>query len=127
MKENITSEIKEIFSQSKTWLELQVEYTKLTAAEKFTIMTSTFVLGAICMLLGMVVVFLLSFSLVDVFKLIMSPALAYLTVSGILIVLIVLIYIFRRPMLFNPIARYMTRLLLASAQEHRKSINSQSK
>lgn len=113
MKDNLMQEIREIFTQSKTWVELQVEYAKLTAAEKVTIMTSTAVLGAVCMLIGMVIVFLLSFSLVDLFKLFMAPALAYLSVSGILALLIVLLYVCRRPLIFNPIARYMTRLLLS--------------
>lgn len=113
MKESLTQEIRDIFSQSRKWVELQVEYTKLTAAEKVTIMTSAFVVSAICMLLGMVVVILLSMSLTDVFKMFMVPALAYLTVSGILVLLIILIYIFRRALIYNPIARYMTRLLLA--------------
>ncbi len=114
MKESLTNEIKEIFTQSRTWVEIQVEYAKLTAAEKFTLMTSTFVVGSICMLLGMVVIILLSFALTDVFKLIMAPALAYLTVSGILILLIILIYVFRQALIYNPIARYMTRLLLGA-------------
>ncbi|MBD5306667.1 MAG: phage holin family protein [Bacteroides sp.] len=116
MKQTITQEIREIFRESKTWVELQIEFTKLTAAEKFTLLTSTFVVGAICMMLGMVVVFLLSFSLVDLFKMMMAPALAYLTVSGILILLIALIYLFRRVIIFNPIAKYITRLLLSPGQ-----------
>lgn len=112
MKESLTQEIRDIFSQSRRWVELQVEYTRLTATEKVIIMTSAFVVSAICMLLGMVVVILLSMSLTDVFKMFMVPALAYLTVSGILVLLIITIYIFRRALIYNPIARYMTRLLL---------------
>ncbi len=113
MKESLTQEIRDIFSQSRRWVELQVEYTKLTATEKVIIMTSAFVVSAICMLLGMVVIILLSMSLTDVFKMFMAPALAYLTVSGILVLLIIMIYIFRKALIYNPIARYMTRLLLA--------------
>lgn len=119
MKESLTKEIGEIFTQSRRWAELQIEYTKLTAAEKATIMTSTFVVGAICGLLGMVVVILLSLSLTDLFKMIMAPALAYLTVSGILILLIILLYVFRQPVIYNPIARYMTRLLLTGSNTHK--------
>lgn len=119
MKESFTRELGEIFSQGRRWAELQVEYTKLTAAEKVTIMTSTFVVGAICMLMGMVVVILLSLSLTDVFKMIMAPALAYLTVSGILILLIILIYVFRGPLIYNPMARYMTRLLLSTGNNNK--------
>lgn len=120
MKESITTEVHRIFTQSRNWLELQVEYTKLTTAEKATIMTSTFVLGAVCLLLGMVVMILLSLALADVFKMFMAPALAYLSVSGVLVILIVLLYIFRRVTLYNPIARYMTRLLLGGGNAAQK-------
>lgn len=114
MKESITQQLGEIIRQSKTWLELQVEFTKLTVAEKITVLTSACVVGAICGLLGVVAIFMLSFSLTDVFKLFLSPALAYLCVAGILSILILVIYIFRRPLVYNQIARYMTRLLLSS-------------
>lgn len=115
MKESFTQEVRQIFDQSRTWVELQIEFAKLTAAEKVTIMTSACVVGAICGLLAVVVIILLSLALVDVFRLIMAPALAYLSVCGVLLVLIILIYAFRRILVYNPIARYMTRLLLSSA------------
>lgn len=114
MKDNITNEIKEIFIQSRNWLELQVEYTKLTAAEKATLLTATSAVGAICMMLGQIAVFLLSFALVDLFKMMMVPALAYLATAGIILICTYLIFVFRRPLIFNPIARYMTRLLLSA-------------
>ncbi|MDE7382240.1 MAG: phage holin family protein [Muribaculaceae bacterium] len=110
MKDNLIDHIKEIFRQSQIWLKLEVEYVRLTAAEKFTVLLSTLILGAICLLIFMVAVILLSFALVDVFKIFLTPALAYLSVAGVLIILIGLILIFRKPLLFNPIAKFITKL-----------------
>lgn len=112
MKENLTDQIKGIFNNGVRWIQLEIQYAKLTATEKMTVLMTTLVLGAICLLLGMVILILLSFALVDTFKLIMNPALAYLTVGGILVLLIALIILLRRPLLENPISRLLSKLIL---------------
>lgn len=110
MKNNLLNEIKDIFTQSQTWVKLEIEYIKLTAAEKFTILLSTLIIGAVCLLLGMVVMILLSFALVDVFKMFLDPWLAFLSVAGIVILLILAVYLFRKPLLLNPLAKFITKL-----------------
>lgn len=112
MKESISDQLKSMYENGISWIKLEVEYARLTAAEKITVLLSTLILGAICFLLGMVVLILLSFSLVDVFKEFMSPALACLTVSAILVFLILLVFIFRAPLLENPISRLISKLIL---------------
>lgn len=112
MKDKLTGEIKDLFSQGRDWVKLEIEYAKLTLAEKFTILLSTLIIGAVCLLMGMVVLILLALSLVELFKMIMVPALAYLTVGGIICLLILMLYIFRNSILLNPISRFITRLFI---------------
>ena len=112
MKESITDQINNLYKSGLSWLKLEVEYAKLTAVEKATVLLSTLVLGAVCLLLGIVIVILLSFSLADVFKGFLSPWLAYLCVSGILLLMIVMVFLLRRPLLENPISRLISRLFL---------------
>lgn len=112
MKEKLTDELKDILAQGRDWVKLEVEYAKLTVAEKFTVLLSAMIIGAICLLMGMVVLILLSLSLVELFKMMMIPALAYLAVSGIICLLILILYLLRNPLLLNPIARFITRLLI---------------
>ncbi len=112
MKEKLTDEFKDILVQGKDWVKLEVEYAKLTVAEKFTVLLSSMIIGAICLLMGMVVLILLSLSLVELFKMMMAPALAYLAVGGIICLLILIFYLLRNPLLLNPIARFITRLLI---------------
>lgn len=112
MKENITDQIRNIYDNGRQWLKLEIEYAKLTATEKISILLSTLILGAICILLGMVILILFSFSLVDLFKTFLSPVLAYLSVGGILILLMALIVILRRPLLENPVSRLISKLIL---------------
>lgn len=112
MKDKFIDEIKDIFTQSRRWLQCEAEYIKLTAAEKFTILLSTLIIGAIVLALVLFALGLMSFALVDVFRLIMSPALAFLSTAGCVLVLALVLFLLRKPLLFNPIARFITRLLL---------------
>ena len=110
MKMNMLDEIRSIFDQSKTWLRLELEYAKLTVAEKLTLLMSSLILGFVCLLLGVVVLIMLAFSLSEAFRLIMNPALAYLATAGAICVLLALLYLLRKPILLNPIARLITRV-----------------
>ena len=110
MKINLLEEIRSIFDQSKTWLRLELEYAKLTIAEKLTLLMSTLIIGFVCLLLGVVVLIMLAFSLAETFRLIMDPALAYLSTAGVICLLLILLYLLRKPLLLNPIARLITRV-----------------
>lgn len=112
MKENLNTQIKDILTQGKTWVKLEIEYAKLTLAEKLTMLISALIIGAVCLLLGIVVLLMLAFALVEVFKTFMHPGLAYLSVGGIVCVFIILFYLLRKPILLNPIARLITRLFI---------------
>lgn len=112
MNDNLTDQLKDIYATGKKWLKLEIEYAKLTAVEKFTVFLTTLILGAVCMFLAMVVLILLSFALVDVFKSFMAPWASFLTVSGIWLLLIALVWVLRAPLLETPIARLISKLIL---------------
>lgn len=112
MKTNIIEEIKSLFEQSKSWARLELEYLKLTLAEKVTILMSALILGFVCLLMAVVVLIMLAFSLAELFKDIMCPALAYLSTAGSILVLLLLLFAARKPLLLNPLARLMTRVIL---------------
>lgn len=113
MKDNkILNDIKDIIANSKEWAQLQLEYTKLTAAEKFTILGGAIVVGAICMLIGVVILFVVAVCLIDIFKMIMLPVLACLAAIGILLLLMAGILVFKKPLILDPIAKFLTKLFL---------------
>ena len=118
MKTKITDEIKELLSQSVNWAKLEVEYFKLTAAEKIIIILSTLIVGGICMVLLLPLFMMLLMALAGVFKLFLSPPLAYLAVSGIVAIMILLIFIFRKQLVITPVAKFITRLFLE--KDHQK-------
>lgn len=110
MKKNIIEEIRTIFEQSKSWIELEVEYAKLTLAEKITVLMSSLIIGFVCLLLGMVLLIMLALSLAELWKMMMCPSLAYLATAGVVLLLLILLYVCRRPLLMNPIARLITKV-----------------
>lgn len=112
MKEKFSDSLKSIYDNGIQWVKLEIEYAKLTAAEKITVLLTTLIFGAVCMLLGMVILILLAFSLVDVLQTFLSPALAFLCGAGILVVLILILFLLRRPLLENPISRLISKLIL---------------
>lgn len=117
MKFKFIDDIRDIVEQSKTWAKLELEYAKLTVAEKATVLMTSLILIFVCLLLGMVVLILLALSLSELFMLLMSPALAYLSVAGIICLLLVLLFVCRKPLLLNPLARMFTKVIFENKKD----------
>ncbi|MCH5224144.1 MAG: phage holin family protein [Muribaculaceae bacterium] len=112
MKTKLTDEIKELLSQSVNWAKLEVEYLKLTAAEKIIILVSMMVIGAIFLILLLPVVLMFLFALAQVFIDFMPVALAYVCVGGIVLLLLGLLVVFKKPLVINPVAKFISKVLL---------------
>lgn len=105
--------MKSVVSELKNWLSVEVEYLKLTAAEKLSVLLSSLVLVIALFILGMVALIVLAFALVDLFSLFMPHALACVSTSGILLLILGLLYLLRNPLVVNPITRLITKLFLS--------------
>lgn len=101
-----------VVADLKEWLTMEIEYLKLTAAEKVSILLSTLILVIVLFIVFMVVLIVLAFALVDLFSLMMPHALACVTVGGILLLLIGGIYLLRNSLVVNPITKLITKLFL---------------
>lgn len=112
MKDKISADIKEVFESGKNWALYEIEYAKLTAAEKITILGTAIALIAVIMLMMLPVMVMLSFVIAEAFRLFLTPALAYLCVAGIWIIVVLIIFLFRKQLISDPIAKFITRLLL---------------
>lgn len=108
---NIVDEVRGLFDQSKAWLKLEIEYAKLTVAEKLTVLLGAMFIGLVSMMLGLVILVLFICAVIEAFKLIMTPALAYVSTAGIIIVFLAVLFLLRKPLILNPIARLITQLL----------------
>lgn len=104
--------MKSAVGELKQWLTIEMEYLKMTAAEKASVLLSSLILVIVLFIVGMVVLIVFAFALVDLFNLFMPHALACVTVGGILLLLIGLLYLLRIPLVVNPITRLITKLFL---------------
>lgn len=120
MKPKLTDEIKELLAQSVNWAKLEIEYLKLTAAEKVIILVSMFVIGVVVLLLLLPALLMFLFALAQVFIGFLPVALAYVCVGGIVILLLGFLVLFRKQLVINPVAKFISKVLL-DHQENKKS------
>ena len=112
MKPKITDDIKELITQSVNWAKLEVEYLKLTAAEKIIIILSMSVIGVVILLFLLPAILMFLFALAQVFIGFMPVAVAYVTVGGIVLLFLGVLVLFRKPLVFNPVAKFISKVLL---------------
>ena len=103
----------DLWAELKKYLTLQIDYAKLTAVEKLVVLLSAIAMVAVMLILGACVLFYLSFAVVFM----LSDAIgstwgAYLIVSGIFLVLMLVVYALRQKLILDPVSRFLTRLFL---------------
>lgn len=109
---SLLDQIKTIIARSKDWAALELEYAKLTAAEKITLLAGAAVTGMVCLMLGITALLLFGISLAFLFQEIMCTALAFLASGMVIIAVMVIVYFLREKIIMNPIAKIITKILL---------------
>lgn len=117
MKPKITDDIKEMFSQSINWAKLEIEYLKLTAIEKLIIIVSMMVIGIVVLLLLLPAILMFLFALAQVFIDFMPVAVAYVCIGGIVLLLLGILVIFRKALVINPVAKFISKVLLDTPEK----------
>lgn len=111
------SELKILKKLGKEAIDVRTDLAKLGLAEKVT----GFLSRAVLILTGLVtiwfVMLLLAVVLAQFLSEVMPSGFAYLIAAGMFVVLWVLLYLLRRPLLYNPICRTLTRMLFESKAE----------
>ena len=109
---NIES-IDKLLLEFKKYLELQKEFVKLDATEKMTVILSAILIVTVLLLLGSIVLLFLTFALAyylgDVLG---SLSLGFGLISAFILLLTVIFYLNRNRMVIQPMARFMTKLIL---------------
>lgn len=111
---NIES-IGKLLLEFKKYLELQKEFVKLDATEKMTVILSAILIVTVLLLLGSIVLLFLTFALAyylgDVLG---SLSLGFGLISAFILLLTVIFYLNRNRMVIQPMARFMTKLILTT-------------
>lgn len=105
--------LQDLLAECKKYVELQKDYLKLDLVEKLTILLSTLILILILIILGMMALFYLSFTLAYILEPIVGGLTAsYALISGVIILLALLSYLFRKQLIIQPMVNFISHLFL---------------
>lgn len=105
--------IQQLFAEFKKFLVLRKEYTKLELTEKLTILLSTLIMILVLTILGMVALFYLLFALAYILEpLVGGLMVSFGIIAGINVLLIAIIYFFRRQLIISPMVNFLANLFL---------------
>lgn len=115
--DNNIQNVRQLVRELKAYVEMQKEYTKLELTEKFTILFSTLIFAIVLILLGLVVLFYLSFS----FAYLLAPYVgglpaSYAIIAGVVLLFVIAVIIFRKNLIINPMANFIANLFLNNSK-----------
>ena len=111
----IDNEYKQLWQQVKNHISLQLQYSKLTLAEKLTLLASRLILVMIAIMLGASVMLILSGALIVALAPVVGETwIACLIVAAIYLVLLLLVFAYRQSLIIDPVTRFITKLLLGN-------------
>ncbi len=98
---------------------LYLENAKITTAEKLTMFCTAATVGVICLVLALFALAFVTVALIELLALAIPVWASYLIFAGIYAVMILTLILLREPLIMNPIARFMSKLLLEPESERR--------
>ena len=108
-----TENFQQLYNDIKKYVELQTDYIKVDFVEKLTILLSTLLIITLAIILAIAALFYLFFSLAyAIVPLVGSLAISFCIISGIYLLLILLLFIFRKNLVVNPLVRFLSKLFL---------------
>lgn len=102
----------EMTTPVKRLVKLYVESARLNVVEKLTRFLTGVAIALICTLFVIICLAFVSFGIVVELKTVVPSYAAYLIVGGFYLLLIAGLIIFKRTLLLNPIARFLSKLIL---------------
>lgn len=105
--------VKNLYEVGRRMLKLYLDNARLSAAEKLTLLFSAVALYSIALVLAMVMLVFVSMGIATMLAEYIAPFWSYFIVAGVFLAVIVLIFVFKTHLLINPIARFISSLLVS--------------
>lgn len=104
---------KQLFDSIKEHAKLELEYSKLTLAEKLSILLSRAIVVAIFIIFGAGAVLLLLWAFAKWMMAVTGSLwIGVLIAVAVIALLVLLVYGYRKQLIINPVTRFVTKLLL---------------
>ena len=127
-RENSSAAYRRLYEEVKRLVGLEVENARLMLTEKLTLLLGRVTLVAVGFVLSACVIIFLSMSISDLLLESLTPWATYLIVAGFYALLICILALFRRQLIIDPIARYLSLVLLdpRPSRRHKSKNNDRS-
>ncbi len=104
---------KKLFSEARKYFSLEWDYTKLTAVEKLAILLSAIAFLAVVIIIAAYALHYLFSALISVLASAMGCVWgAQLIAAGILLLLLLVVFAFKKRLIVDPVARFVSKLFL---------------
>lgn len=97
---------------TKRLLGLYVENVRLTTAEKLTILFSSVALFTIAIVFAMIGLIFVAIGLASMLEDYIAPFWSYFIIAAVLFIIAAILFICKTQLIFNPIAKFISKLLL---------------
>lgn len=108
---------KRLIEEGREYLSLEMKYEKLTAVEKLSVLLSAIAFVAVLVIIGGFALFFLVSTLIHFLSQWMGLWGANLLVVFVLLLIMGVVYAFKRQLIVDPITRYVTKLFLNAKDE----------
>ncbi|MCH5346550.1 MAG: phage holin family protein [Muribaculaceae bacterium] len=102
-----------LLKEAKTYLELNVENVKLTAAEKTVKLLSMLALVGLIAFFGLLALVFISLAIGGFIASAIGAGWAFVIVCGAYLIMMMLVIVFRNQLVINPVSRFITKLFLS--------------
>lgn len=106
-----------IYGEAKRLVSLEIENARLLLTEKLTLLLGRIALVAVAFVVSSAALIFLSMSVADFLLRGMEPCWTYLIIGGFYVMIVIVIACFRRRLIVDPIARYISRVILDPPME----------
>ena len=109
--------IQSLWTEAKTYLELQKEYLKLDSAEKLSVLLSAVATVAVCLILALAALFFFVIAFALWLAKMVGAAWSFTIVGGVMLIIIIIILLLRKRWIVQPIARFVAKLFISEDEE----------
>ena len=112
-----SSSIQSLWTEAKSYLELQKEYLKLDSAEKLSVLLSAVATAAVCLILALAALFFFVIAFALWLAKMVGAAWSFTIVGGVMLIIIIIILLLRKRWIVQPIARFVAKLFISEDEE----------
>ena len=114
---NYSSSIQSLWTEAKSYLELQKEYLKLDSAEKLSVLLSAVATVAVCLILALAALFFFVIALALWLAKMVGAAWSFTIVGGAMLLIIIIILLCRKRWIVQPVTRFVAGLFVGEDEE----------